>query len=348
MKKTLIIMAIAVALIFAFAATAMARPSGNLYISWDPTTGGNAASVASPHTDYQTATEKCNVCHSVHYAATAGAVWADAANAGNNAWTADAASANTQMLLRSNVAGACNYCHITTSIGGVQLYGGVVTNYTTASGFNHYGGPAACSGCHAVHGANTFQGANTAKVLRVRSDRPTQPDVLANGVGRNADITALFADLPTAVASGNKYEQQVAFCTQCHWEYTTASEATITASGNSGVYYDGGYTTTPYKGHPLKTADAVFSAAGANTSLQVAYAGSTTCRSCHDAGGVNESGVTSNSFPHYTTGYYVFSTWGDSVGDVTAADPTREFATDGNCLKCHVNAALTSGVNITY
>lgn len=345
MKKTLVIMAIAVALIFAFAATAMARPNGNIYISWDPTSGGNAASVASPHTDYQTATEKCAVCHSVHYAATAGVVWADLSGGGTNAWTADAASAETEMLLRSNVAGACNYCHITTSIGGVQLYGGVVANYTTSSGFNHYGGPAACSGCHAVHGANTFQGANTSKVLRVRSDRPIQPEVIG-AAGGNPAIAAVFADQATAVASGNKYLQQIAFCTQCHAEYTDASEATIT--GGPGYYDGGGYTGTEYKGHPLKAADTVFAAQGANTNVQVAYADSTTCRTCHDAGNVNESGVTSNSFPHFTNGYYVFSTWGDSVGDVTAADVTREYATDGNCLKCHVNAAGTSGVNITY
>jgi len=346
MKKTLIVLGLACALVFAFAASAMARPSGNLYIEWDAGTAGGDVT-AGPHKDYQTGTEKCAVCHSVHYAATAGAVWADSTNAGANAWTADAASSNTQMLLRSSVSNACNYCHITSSIGGVQLYGGNVANFATSNSFAHNTG---CSGCHAVHGASTFAGGNNSKLLRVRADRPTQPDVLADGVGRNTAITALYADMPTAIADGAKYTQQVAFCTQCHHEYTSGSEHTITPTAGRATYYDGGaYTATPYKGHPVIAATADFAAAGDSITGPAAFVDANTCRQCHDAGNVDEAiGVTSNSFPHFTNGYYAFQTSGARAGVIDAADVARVEGSDGNCLKCHVNAAGTSGVGITY
>ena len=83
--------------------------------------------------------------------------------------------------------------------------------------------------------------------------------------------------------------------------------------------------------------------------MQAAFAGSETCRSCHDAGNVNETGVTFNSFPHYTAGSFVFSTTSARVGAAAdAPDATKDYATDGNCLKCHVNNAGTSGVGITF
>ena len=343
MKKTLVVMILATALVFAFAAVAQARPNGNIYIKWSAAAPNDT--VPTPHAGYTTATEKCNVCHSVHYAATSGFTWPDTAGAGANAWTAD--TAETQMLLRSSVANACNYCHITTSVGGVQLYGGAVSNYTVGSTFAHNGPSAACSGCHAVHGAGTFQGANLSKILRVRSDRPIQPEVIG-AAGGNTAIAALFAGQAAAVASGDKYVQQVAFCTQCHAEYTDASESTIT--GGPGYYNNGAYIAgSEFKGHPQKTADAVFVAAGDTIGMQAAFAGSETCRSCHDAGNVNETGVTFNSFPHYTAGAFVFSNTSARAGAAfDATDTAKDYATDGNCLKCHVNNAGTAGVGITF
>lgn len=327
MKKTFIVLALAAALVLMFASVAMARPNGNIYIAWSSAAPNNA--VPTPHAGYTTATEKCNVCHSVHYAATAGFTWPDTAGAGANTWTTDA-NTETQMLLRSSVANACNYCHIQTTVGGVQLYGGIVTNYTVGSSFAHNGPSAACSGCHAVHGANTFQGPNQTKVLRVRSDRPIQPEVIG-AAGGNASITALYTNAADAIADTSalgKYYQQVAFCTQCHAEYTDASESTIT--GGPGYYDNGAYIAgSEYKGHPMKAFEVGgFTAAGDNTAEQVAWVGSNTCRSCHDAGNVNEGGLTFNSFPHYTYGYFVFSYTGAFQGSVDASDAAKTYATD--------------------
>jgi hypothetical protein len=256
------------------------------------------------------------------------------------------------MLLRSNVANACNYCHILTSVGGVQIYGGTVSLYTNESNFAHNGTSAPCSGCHSVHGAYTFKGANEGKILRVRSDLGVQAEVLADGVGRNPAIASVFPDLNTAinwtaVQPGGKYRQQIAFCSQCHANYTDASESTIT--GGPGYYNPvSGTYSGDYKGHPLKSADTSFSTPGATFAGTVAWAGSNYCRSCHDAGGVDQTGVTFNSFPHYTDGYAYFATSGANQGSAEASSATRTDSTDGNCLKCHVNAGSTAGVGITY
>lgn len=340
MKKTLIVLALAAALVLMFASVAMARPNGNIYIQWSSAAPNNA--VPTPHAGYTSATEKCAVCHSVHYAAPSNYTWGDV----TNPWTSD--STDTEMLLRSSVANACNYCHIQTSIGGVQLYGGNVANYTTNTAFNHYSSAAPCSGCHAVHGANTFQGPNVTKILRVRSDRPIQPEVIGDPSG-NPAITAVYPSQAAAVGdttSEGKYRQQIAFCTQCHAEYTTGSEHTIT--GGPGYYYSGAYTGIDYKGHPIKNFDANFSAKGANFTGQAAFVSAETCRLCHDAGSVDQTGLTFNSFPHYTQGYSFFSTWGDFAGDNDGPNNARDYSTDGNCLKCHINAAATAGVGITF
>lgn len=353
MKKTLLIAVLAVALVFAFAATASARPNPNIYIDWD---AGSVNGAAGPHAGYVTASTKCNVCHAVHYAATSDFdSTSDPTNAsyqGN--WVTG--SEQTEMLLRSSVANSCNYCHIDTAVGGVQLWGGTSANYTSADptgNFSHgQSGSASCVSCHAVHGANTFKGANEAKILRQRSDRPIQAQVLASSNPADTSIASIFADTATAIASTDKYLQQVAFCTQCHAEYTDASETTIAGTSFYSVPAPG----QPYKGHPMVSDINNFSAAGDTTPLsQVAYVDSASCRKCHDAGGTDQTGVTFNSFPHYTRGYFRFSTSGADItalGSVASTSNagvahTTLAAEDGNCLKCHRDGA-GAGVGLNY
>lgn len=359
MKKTLLVAVLAVALVLAFAATASARPNPNIYIAWDSTSVNGAA---GPHAGYVTASEKCNVCHAVHYAATSGFDSRPTASGGmvtttspdySSTWIAG--TEQTEMLLRSSVGNSCNYCHIDTAVGGVQLWGGSSSNYTSADpgGASSHGqsSSAACTQCHAVHGANTFKGANEAKILRQRSDRPIQMQVLTSN-NPDVDIDPIFADTATALASGDKYLQQVAFCSQCHAEYSTKSEATIT-----GYSYYLSSPATPYKGHPLVSNITSFSAAGDTTPLnQVAYVDSASCRKCHDAGGTDQTGVSLNSFPHYTRGFFRFMTSGDDITDLGSvvstslagsAASTLTVAEDGNCLKCHRDGA-GAGVGLNY
>ncbi len=183
MKKVLIVVALAVALTFAITVVAFADHSPSFYIQWNEEGGfeGANAFVTSPHAGYVEGTQKCGVCHAVHRAAVQGLGW----EPGGQLYPAEIGGENraarlqysapflgeTQMLLQTPVSGNCDYCHITTSIGAIQIYAGKVKYRLEANdangGSNWEGGFAhnnACTACHAVHGAfaNPFVAAPTA------------------------------------------------------------------------------------------------------------------------------------------------------------------------------------------
>lgn len=239
MKKLSIVLALAVALTAVFAATALADHSPTFFVEWSEDasfTGyvedfGNYGT-GSPHQNYLEGTEKCAVCHSVHRAPTTGVKWdtnpADDASktavAGGQynrgefeSMSAATGSGKTEMLLMSDVANSCNYCHVSTSIGGEQLYAGSV-NYINSEdalgadewdeGFGHHNG---CTGCHAVHGASsnygnpalygdygTFQGPLKSKVLKVR----------AKGAGGAGDRAYVWQDETVKIGSAGITELQ--------------------------------------------------------------------------------------------------------------------------------------------
>ena len=105
----------------------------------------------TPHSGYASTSNKCKVCHAVHDAASGG-----------------------QVLLRSTVANACNYCHVGGTISTKQPYGNSTTSYTNDYAWNHssvgYGSivntdakasfsaeeSSTCTNCHSVHGANAI------------------------------------------------------------------------------------------------------------------------------------------------------------------------------------------------
>ena len=163
MKRTLLVMVLVAALTFAFAASAFADHSPDFYVAW--TSGAYNTGTGSPHGNYSLNTVKCAVCHAVHRAASAGMAGKDAAWGNPTGTTPVPATGPTQLMLRSDVADACNYCHINTGIGGVRLYNGNVGNIGNwvNSGYGHGNG---CTDCHAVHGADTFKGAMITKDLR--------------------------------------------------------------------------------------------------------------------------------------------------------------------------------------
>lgn len=172
MKKVLIVVALAVALTFAITAVAFADHSPSFFIQWNAQGGFEGANkfVTSPHAGYVEGTQKCGVCHAVHRAPVQGLGWSP----GGQLYPAEIGGTNraarqeyrspfvgdTQMLLQTPVAGACDYCHITTSVGAIQIYAGKVKYRLEANdangGSNWEGGFAhnnACTACHAVHGA---------------------------------------------------------------------------------------------------------------------------------------------------------------------------------------------------
>ncbi len=194
MRKTSIVLVLAAVMIFAFAAAAFADHAPNFYINWSGAPA-NANQAGGPHQAYTQTSQKCAVCHAVHRAPVSGMGWTG--DAKDAAFIADQAN-DPQMLLRSNVANACTYCHIQTSTGGVRLYNGNALNYSgatnpwSAAGFAHN---YSCSGCHAVHGAKTFKGAIAPKILRYNINKSGLIDgIQTGGYAANGNANALNAD----------------------------------------------------------------------------------------------------------------------------------------------------------
>lgn len=367
-RKTTIVVAAVAVMVLAFAASAYAI--GPVYITWNA--GGNNTGTGGPHQNYQLTTEKCAVCHSVHAAAPS--------NAAAGQFGPDpTGAAETQLLLRSSVADACTYCHITSNVAGLQIYNAVASNYQVDDVYGHNGSTSAeCADCHAVHGADTFKGYIAGKILKANGNLVSN---VSGGVQTEAAATlnAIVAPATVFTASGaaNGDIQVTAFCTRCHKTFSDASETTITASGYFR-YWNGStnFGSVSYKNHPLKAAEATFVANGANYSGRVAWADAQTCRSCHAAGDTRVStsyggsgGVVAWSFPHWTNGNAMFlvSGWGvndanigilddhnSATGKPAGSHSVADGAEDGVCLRCHTNGSTgapndaTAGVNVTF
>ncbi len=350
MKRTIIVLALAAAMVLAFASAAFAISPA--YQDWNPTAGSNATSAQTPHKDYQTTTVKCAVCHSVHAAG-----WyktADNTTTGSQTAGIKKAGSASELLLRSSVADACTYCHIDTNIGVTQIYvnadgTGNYYNYNSASpgavvnDYGHNGGPtghASCATCHAVHGANTFDGAVSEKILKKGNFEAALLADLADGT--YAPGAAPIADVFT---SSDRGAQVTTFCTQCHANYSHASEQIITSTGYFNDPANGGIIggTKFYSSHPMKVASTSFDAQGASTTAkgkQVAFSDSWYCRSCHSAGLVDAGpGPVVSSFPHYTPNHAEFldkaSDSASAKQDVLAGEQDQ----DGVCLQCHRNGS---------
>ncbi len=251
MKRVLFVLLLCVALTFGFAATAFADHSPSFFIKWDPMGGYEGANVGgAPHAGYVEGSQKCGVCHAVHRAPVAGTGWVNhAANAvygtpanpdptqpdgmlphpaeagGENRATRQIylvpEGTNTQMLLQSDVSGACDYCHVKTAIGGRQLYAGDPKYHVEANsaegGSDWEGGFAhnnSCTACHAVHGAynpgagfdgtgnKVFQGPIGNKVLKAYAKTTNttwqQAVVVAGANVTDMELEGMFVD-PSAV-----------------------------------------------------------------------------------------------------------------------------------------------------
>jgi hypothetical protein len=229
-KQFLIIAVLTIAALALMAAPAFADHSPTFYVAWDGDSSytgyvenfGNAGT-GGPHSNYLEGTEKCGVCHSVHRAPVPGVKWdtnpsveaSSTAVAGGQyqrqeftAPTNAAAGYTTQMLLQTNVANSCDYCHISTSVGGKQLYAGKASLRSSEwnEGFAHGN---ACTGCHVVHGVGsnygkpalygstgTFKGPLESKALKLR----------AKGAGGAGDLGYYWQDETIAIGSLGKAE----------------------------------------------------------------------------------------------------------------------------------------------
>jgi predicted CXXCH cytochrome family protein len=313
------LLALSLALGCALAAASIAYASTeSTYATW-VATGANETT-PTPHKGYSTTTTKCAVCHAVHKAPAGG-----------------------ELLLRTTVEQACVYCHIENDIGGV-VYGGNTDNYTIESDHGHQttaSGGVTCVDCHAVHGANTFEGHQATKILKVWNIQQSFVTSMSP-IGGEAAIIA--ADGPDGFLFSWDAEavQDAAFCSQCHPYYSGASEDVVTAQV---IQSDGTFQSKSFKTHPLKVPGGEngmdywqgFVAQGStlDESLAVAVYRTIGCyRSCH-AGAARDagSGVPSDdSYPHYSAATSRFLASGGANRDGHVVNSSD----DSNCLMCHV------------
>ena len=326
--KRIFVLAVLVVAVMAFAVSAYAS-TNSTYATWDATAPND--NPATPHKGYALNTSKCAVCHAVHK--------------GENA------DAGGELLLRSSVADACTYCHITTNIGGDRIYNGVEAAYFPGSdavgefggGFSHNPYGATCVSCHAVHGANTIDGANPTKILK---DWPTDGSF-------HAYSTFALAKWSDPANEAVNDAQITAWCTGCHKYYTEYYADGDASTGYvQRTEYIGGPTTYEWRmnqSHVMTTTKASYAnpQSTVTSPTQVAWGTSEYCRSCHDApNSAAVGGIIQNSFPHYTPGYYRFMTVAPEFG---AASSTNNTGTvDGLCVKCHINSGATAGVGIDF
>ena len=335
MKKTLLIVCLAFALVLALGATpAFAKYAGysstTQYLSW--TTAVSQASnnadaalmVYGPHNGYATTTIKCAVCHSVH-------------------------RADTKLL--NDGTGGCAVCHTNAYYGGTALATTVSWKVTSGGGphssFCNSGSGEAChAGPHGV-GASTYVGASS-KLLDT-DDARIAAAATANGVA--VTTASLWSD-PNMRVLGTD-----GTCVRCH---TNSVFGVITAGTKLDVVAGVPGLTSATAHRVIATDSSNWNANGTDfpsgkTGIKIAWKPVTYCASCHDLTDDNNSG--GSAFPHAIDDV-VSTAQGKAAGTpapiwLTGAANSDEQPTvvdstivDGICLKCHRSSS--SGIGIDF
>jgi hypothetical protein len=361
MKKTLIVIALAMALVFAFASPAFAKYAGfsasSQYVTWTVAAGmasqnpDAALQGTTPHGGYATTTIKCAVCHSVHR--------------GSN-----------KLLLAGN---SCAYCHTNAWWGGASVATGLVSWYGAGAGVtgtyasvtsasphsSHcYGSDSAGEpGCHGgVHGigGSAYAGPQT-KMLNGAHDAEL---VAMNAVNGNVADLSTWSAQTRALATGS-------VCQECHGN---SMFSVVTAGATKDVTIGAGLVNVT--GHRvIATDNASWNGAtyGGVFVGKIAWAPVAYCDSCHDLEDDNNSGL--SAFPHAINGVvdadslavgptnvktavwltagayagaptYAVSVYNDYAGGGVAGGVRAAAGAtilDGLCLKCHRGAGSGTG-----
>jgi len=350
MKKSLVIVCLAMALMLALATPAFAKYAGysssKQYVPWAEaqslaSANADAALMArGPHAGYATTTIKCAVCHSVH-------------------------RGGSKLL---NDGSTCAFCHSSVANGGGAVASNLIS-WTAANGGPHssrcanddcHGGP------HGV-GASTYDGP-ASKLLTAKADVKMLADTTANGVA--VATLGTYSASTRVLATG-------AVCSRsgCH----TNSVFGVVASGSQMPADVDGVVGKMVTGHRViaSAGAGTWNAngtdfPGAKTGLTVAFSPVDYCNDCHDLADDNNGGKA--AFPHGITGIVdsavgatgatrpaVWLTAGAFAGDTrTAVGPYNQTTggagvagaagstvIDGVCLKCHRGSA-TTGVGFGY
>ncbi len=325
MKKSIIIVALACAMVFAFAGTAMADHSPQFYFNFQPGAGVTSSPAfmnvfpehefnveftidngTEVHSGYAQTTAKCGVCHSVHRAPVYGTATAGTSPTTSSRYQLnpyETANADTQLLLRSTAAGACDFCHVTS--GQKLMYGGDATkawvsSADTAYSWNEfYGHTTGCPSCHSTHGASTLPGSKNLKYDGVKASSGfnlrVQDEIFGGPLwATKADMIAGVLK-PSALADGvNLRDASItANCSTCHYNYSPDNNTMINDDLDSVALFQSGAWSKPngslfvyntatqvpsaalgagawgntfvmkYHNHPMKNADVLFTSPGA-------------------------------------------------------------------------------------
>lgn len=352
MKKTLIIVALAAVLVFAFATPAFAKYAGysssKQYVPWAEaqslaSLNPDAADMASgPHAGYATTTIKCAVCHSVH-------------------------RGGSKLL---NEGSSCAYCHTSVAHGG----GAVASNLISwdVANLGPHGSRCANTDCHGgPHGvgASAYDGP-ASKLLTSMGDATLDElvaaDVTAGGDG--ADLTTWNAETRALATAG------VCQRSGCH---SNSMMGVVTSGAETSRTIDvAGRMVTGHRviADATTTWNADGSMGSSKTNLTIAFKPVDYCNSCHDLTDDNNGGKA--AFPHAindvisvaqgkpdtTTRPAVWLTAApDALTQTTVVGPYNQYTAsgltiqtsngssiiDGVCLKCHRDGA-GAGVGLSY
>lgn len=363
MKKTVFVVALAVALTLAFSATAFATSAKTWnyqedYYSWGSSagsglnttttigaaqstlgSGGSTSTVgfantnpANPgvHANYQTTTAKCAICHSVHRAKADG------------------------VKLLNTATATCAGCHIagTSTVTNVVIAWGT-TAAPLAGPHSSTSGSCTSRACHATspHGA----GGSTYALFRSKlitaavdvevaaaAANPTSSGVSAailDGTGGTADQRD---SVITGYTCGvyNCHQQTMLPVIQAGW-----------AEERVKIYSSSAAADNVPSNMVMKTGHMTGTAAADGVRAFAPVAG---CTSCHDQ--ADPATRSQYTFPHAQrptgagagTQTYLWMNIGGYVGDTAVPmTNTNMKSFDGACLKCHRDATNTQGIGLT-
>lgn len=313
MKKLAFLMVLVVILVGMMTSAAFAVRYDSTY----------SAFAGSPHGQYSTATTKCSACHAVHNPG--GLETATAAQRADQAYRA-ANLGGSQVLLRSSVANACLYCHVSGNFAIKTVYAETAANYNggnVTNAHNTNGGAMSdtgvnCTDCHQVHGAATMMASYNVGTSSV-DDGYLYKKILKDQPAYDTDTVAWAANGAGAVNGANMSK----WCSGCHVYYSTAHNSDTHIMGAANVNYSNGAAT--------------------NFTGQAAFTKSTFCRDCHANGVVDQLAAANgaNNFPHFVSGYRFLN-----QGNNNAASAAATSANDGARPTRHATPA--AGAGATY
>jgi len=320
------------------------------YLSWSWAVA-NAGESGTPHGNYGTTTNKCQVCHAVHRA-----------NADGNVLTAVPLQGVAQTSKRTF---ACAFCH------GASNFTDKTIAVAADGSISPHGN---CSRCHIVspHGV----GASVYPVLKERLINTSADARIGNDVasGNNGMDAAGMMDSGSAagLTLGTGY-----LCNGCHSSgggtpgintvYAVNEPGATPAASDSTLNNTTGHRVTAVATDSWNADPTDADGIGAFFSGRVAFNDANSCQACHDAKRANGDAAFPHGYVDAAGAYAPKSQAGASLIWLTVASDADEARTllptpgstsgeadvsllssDGACIKCHISGDGTAGVGLTY